>query len=218
MATNCLDDRGATPPGLGSSPSRVRPVAGVGTWGISEASRVAFQIRGGTRRVRGSFGSFGGQLTDWFGSEPSVSGWVEAASIDTGNAERDEELRSMDFFDVGKRPRIRISSEEVRRDGEALAVSGALTIKGVTRDATFTGRLLAGSESEPETIRMTLGTVIDRYAYGVRAPAAIEMFGLLIGRQVRIELQILAKLLEQPGPRAQRMTGAPLQGGGVARR
>ena len=184
--------------------------AAIGSWRISERSRIGFRIRGATRTVEGSFGYFGGRILNRPRTEPSVSGWVEVASIVTGNKERDAHLRSAEFFDVANHPRITLTLGKLLADGKSLVVSGVLTIKGVSRDVSLTGYVLPADRGEPGAIRMALEARVDRHAYGVRAPPGIEMFGLLIGRYVQIKLQILAEAEEDPNREAKREIAALL--------
>jgi polyisoprenoid-binding protein YceI len=107
-----------------------------GTWAIDPVhSEVGFAIRHVmVSKVRGRFGSFQGQIVT--GADPldsSVTATVDLTSIDTNNKQRDEHIRSADFFEAEKYPAMTYRSAGVRRDGSGYVLDGELTLKGVTR-------------------------------------------------------------------------------------
>jgi len=69
---------------------------------------------------------------------------IEAASINTGVPQRDEHLRSADFFEVGKHPKILFTANKARREGDTVLVSGALTLRGVTKSLEIPFRSVQG--------------------------------------------------------------------------
>jgi polyisoprenoid-binding protein YceI len=85
--------------------------------------------------VRGEFGKTEGTivLDEANPSKSSVEATIDAASIDTRDAKRDEHLKGPDFFEVAKFPKITFKSTKVEKVGEGLKVTGDLTIKGVTK-------------------------------------------------------------------------------------
>lgn len=100
-------------------------------WRIDPArSRVEFQVRHfwGLMTVRGRFTRFDGALD--VNGDPSITMRIEAASVDTGNAKRDEHLRSADFFDAEAHPYVTFVSDEVRFAGDRLEVTGVLGAAG----------------------------------------------------------------------------------------
>lgn len=149
-------------------------------------------------KVRGRFGTVEGNLQFPAGDDvasASVEAVIESASIDTGQAQRDEHLRSPDFFDVAAFPTLRFESRSVARiaDGD-LVVTGDLTIRDVTRSVE-----LAVSESgrgpdpwgnQRRGFRAT--TTIDRRDFGLTWNQALETGGILVGNDVRITLEIQA--------------------------
>src|SRR3954453_12168602 len=103
-------------------------------------SRLGFSTRHAmVTTVRGAFTDFGGEaVVDTENPAASkVTVNIKAASIDTGVADRDGHLRSADFFDVETYPEITFASTDVSRDGDDWAVTGDLTIKGVTKPITI---------------------------------------------------------------------------------
>ena len=103
-------------------------------------SSVDFSIRHLVSRTTGHFNEFSGTVTyDPAAPEASAfSGVIEAKSIDTGNERRDNHLRSADFFEVDKYPRIEFASTSVKKGKEdLLEVTGTLSLHGVTKPVTF---------------------------------------------------------------------------------
>src|SRR4051794_16009677 len=110
------------------------PVAG--TWTIDAAhSSVEFSVRHlGLSKVRGRFNTFSGEVV--IGETPedsTVHVTVDVASIDTREPNRDEHLRTNDFFDAPNNPTLEFTSTKVSGTGSQWEVEGDLTIKGVTR-------------------------------------------------------------------------------------
>src|SRR5262249_9132632 len=102
-------------------------------------SRIGFVARHAmVTKVRGSFNEFtGGGHLDWDNpGNSSVQVTIQAASIDTRNADRDAHLRSNDFLQMNEYPEITFNSTEIARTDDTLYVTGDLTIKGVTRPVT----------------------------------------------------------------------------------
>jgi polyisoprenoid-binding protein YceI len=172
-------------------------------------SRIGFAARHAmVTKVRGSFNEFsgtthinGGDLT-----KSAVTVTIQAASIDTRNAERDSHLRTNDFLQVVDYPQITFVSTAIRqhRPGHALAdedifeVVGDLTIKGVTQSVTvpFT---YEGTSLDPlgnTRIGFEGSTTINRKDFGVTWNATLETGGLLVGEKVILEFEISA--IKQP--------------------
>lgn len=110
--------------------------AEVSTFELDQAHTI-FGFRASTLLfdVPGRFNQYKVQLSGdpATGQEARVRVEIDARSIDTGNKKRDEHLRSGDFFDVGKFPKIVFTSESVKREGEQLVVQGTLEMHGVKR-------------------------------------------------------------------------------------
>ena len=116
-----------------------------GAWSVDPVhSAVTFEVRAletHMATVSGRFLEFEGSLTG--GSEPSAEGVIHAASIDTGEPERDADLRSADFFDVQRHPEIRFHSEEIiaEEDG-GFRARGNLEIQGTAHRVVLRGQVL----------------------------------------------------------------------------
>jgi polyisoprenoid-binding protein YceI len=146
-------------------------------------------------KVRGRFGKFSGELAidDDDLTRSSVNVAIEAASIDTGNAQRDGHLRSADFFDVEAFPELRFRSTRIdKRGDDRYAVVGQLTIRDVTRevslDVEFGGR--ARDPWGNERVGFVATASVDRKEFGLRWNQALETGGVLVGDRIDIELEL----------------------------
>ncbi|MEY2489283.1 MAG: hypothetical protein QOC70_1225 [Verrucomicrobiota bacterium] len=113
-------------------------------------STIAFKVRHLLGSAKGKFAKFSGtiEVDRDHPEKSSVSATIQAASIDTAIAKRDEHLRSADFFNVQQYPEITFKSRRVKRTGPASGeVSGDLTMHGVTRAITLNVQLLGNSEA-----------------------------------------------------------------------
>src|SRR3954454_750111 len=98
-----------------------------GAWRLDPArSSVAFHVRHfyGLMTVKGEFADYDGTLE--LNAEPAVELTIQAASLNTQMAKRDDHLRSKDFFDVERHPQIRFVSDSAQLDGDTLSVRGQL--------------------------------------------------------------------------------------------
>ena len=110
-----------------------------GTWTIDPVhSEIGFSVRHMmVSKVRGRFTSFSGDIVT--GESPvdsSVNATIDLSSIDTGNADRDNHIRSADFFEVDRHKTMTFRSTGVRRDGEDYVLDGELSLKATTRPIT----------------------------------------------------------------------------------
>lgn len=169
------------------------------TWNIDTShSRVGFAVRHMLlSKTRGSFGTWSGaiQLDDDDLTRSSVAVRIDAASIDTADAKRDEHLRSADFFDVANHPELRFASTSVTDLGEgALRVAGDLTIRGVTLPVELDVEL-TGRGNDPwggERIGFEGRVTINRRDFGLHWNQVLEAGGVLVGEKVEIALEVEA--------------------------
>ena len=169
-----------------------------GTWEIDGShSAAAFSVKHlMVSKVRGRFGSVQGAIT--IADEPtasSVAVTIDAASIDTNDAGRDEHLRSADFFDVEQFPVLTYRSTAVRHvKGSRWEVEGDLTIRGVTRPVVLDTELL-GATVDPwgnERVGFFATTEVNREDFGLTWNQVLETGGLLVGKNVKIQLEVEA--------------------------
>lgn len=120
---------------------------------------------------------------------------VQMASVDTRNADRDNHLRTNDFFEAETYPTLNfVATEIVKKEDSEYNVIGNLTIKGVTRKETFTATF-EGTGKDPwgqTKVGYTVVGKINRTDYGMVYNAALETGGILISEQVKISLDIQA--------------------------
>ncbi|HET9070546.1 MAG TPA: YceI family protein [Acidimicrobiales bacterium] len=120
---------------------------------------------------------------------------IQAKSIDTGNADRDNHLRSNDFLAMDEFPEIRFTSTSVERAGDdRYAVRGDLTIKGVTKPVAIDFEH-TGAATDPfgnQRIGFEGSTTINRKDWGVNWNAPLEAGGVLVGEKVTLEFDISA--------------------------
>jgi polyisoprenoid-binding protein YceI len=156
---------------------------------------VEFRVRhAGLAKVRGVFREFEGALAVGDDGSLRATGSVDVASLDTRIAARDAHLRSADFFDVERHPKLRFESTEIELDGDELRVAGDLTIRGVTRPIELTGELLGvGTDEEGrERIGLSLAGSLDRRDFGLTWNAKLAGGNVLVGNRVDIALEVSA--------------------------
>ncbi|MDA8392111.1 MAG: YceI family protein [Actinomycetota bacterium] len=161
-------------------------------------SRIGFVARHAmVTKVRGSFNDFRGTVTI-DGENPSRSSAevvIQVASIDTRNAQRDEHLRTNDFLAAEQYPQITFASTAVAAAGEGeFALSGDLTIRGVTRPVTIPVSY-EGSATDPYgNVRLGFegSLTISRKDYGITWNAPLETGGVLVSDSIVLELEVSA--------------------------
>jgi polyisoprenoid-binding protein YceI len=170
-----------------------------GTYTLDPAhTRIGFVARHAmVTKVRGAFNEFEGTAT-LDGATPAnsrVQVTIDAASIDTRNAQRDEHLRSNDFLAMQEYPQITFSSTAIRPlDDTTFEVTGDLTIKGVTNPITIPFTFEGAAKDPFGNLRVGLeGSVtINRKDYGITWNAALETGGVLVSDKVTLEFEVSA--------------------------
>jgi len=170
----------------------------VSTWNIDPAhSHAEFKVRHMMiSNVKGEFKGIGGtlKLNDADLTQSGVEVSIDAASIDTGEAQRDGHLKTADFLDVEKFPTLTFKSTRVvkGKNGE-VKVSGDLTIHGVTRNVELEVEGPSASMKDPwgnTRIGLSATTRINRKDFGLSWNAALETGGILVGEEVNITLDV----------------------------
>ena len=169
-------------------------VPGAGEYELDAAhSHVGFSVRHMmVSKTKGRFAEVTGTIR--IGEDPlesSVDVEIPVASIDTRDESRDGHLRSADFFDAEQHPVLRYRSTSVTPVGkDRWRVDGELTVRGITQpvplDVTF-----EGGAKDPwggSRIGFTAKAELDREAFGLTWNQALETGGVLVGKQVKIEI------------------------------
>jgi polyisoprenoid-binding protein YceI len=168
-----------------------------GVWNVDPAhSTVGFVARHlMISKVRGRFRTFSGTIH--IADDPlqsSVEATVDLASVDTGDAARDEHLRSADFFSVDPHPTMTFRSTSVRQEGDHYVLAGDLTIRDVTRPVEFELEFDGVSQDPWGNTRagFTAEAEVNRKDWGLEWNVALETGGVLVGDKVKILLEIEA--------------------------
>jgi len=145
-------------------------------------------------KVRGRFAGVSGTLEFEPGSDvPSaVQATIDATSIDTREPQRDAHLKSADFFDIEKFPTLEFSSTRIEGTAADFTIHGSLTIHGVTRDVALKAEF-EGRNPDPwggQRVGYSASTTINRKDFGLTWNAALETGGVVVGDEVRIELNV----------------------------
>ncbi len=169
-----------------------------GTWTVDAAhSRVGFAVKHlGIASVHGTFNDFEGTLvlSDDLASARAY-GTVKAASVDTGDAGRDEHLRSADFFDADANPDLTFASTSIESTGPGeLRITGDLTLNGITNTIVLDAEI-TGTETDPwgnERVGLEIGGQLSRGEYGMKFNQALGSGNALVSDKVKISLDISA--------------------------
>lgn len=153
--------------------------------------------------VKGTFQKFTGSLyldeQDPAKSKLTVD--VDTQSIETRNGDRDKHLRSADFFDSDKFPKMSFASTKVERDGAGYKVTGDLTIKDVTKTVTLSVDAIPAETKDPFVGAFHRGAhasaKINRQDFGLKWNKAIETGGAVVGDEVTIDLDV--ELIKKTG-------------------
>lgn len=168
-----------------------------GKWIIDPVhSQVAFAARHLMSKVRGTFDAFSGEIvTEADPTQSRVTAAIELSSVNTGLADRDNHLKSGDFFDVEKSPKMTFTSTSLRQDGDDWALTGDLTIKDVTRpvelEVEYLGVDPTGVQGEAR-IGFSAKTTISRKEFGVSFGLLTDGTKIIIGDKVEVTLDIEA--------------------------
>lgn len=165
-------------------------------WTIDDThTRLGFSVRHMmVSTVRGHFTGYSGTVNidaDDF-TKSTIEGEVLVNSVDTGVEKRDDHLRTSDFFEIEKFPKITFKSTKIeKKGGNDYVVSGDLTIRDTTKNISFNvefhgpaqdpwGRTVAG---------LSATSSLDRKDFGLTYNAALETGGVLIGDKVKLEIE-----------------------------
>jgi polyisoprenoid-binding protein YceI len=184
-----------------TAPSTATAISGyvAGTWNIDPVhSEIGFSARHMmVSKVRGRFTKFSGQLVT--GEDPlasTVSAEIDLASITTGNDQRDDHIRSADFFEVENYPTMTYRSTGIRVDGDDYVLDGELTLKDVTKSVPLTLEL-NGFGPDPyggTRAGFTATGEINRKDFNVNFNAPMQNGGVVVSDKIGLHLEIEAVL------------------------
>jgi polyisoprenoid-binding protein YceI len=158
-------------------------------------SQIDFRVRHLVGRVRGTFTRWYGVLVtdgeDWTHGTVRVS--VQTASLNTGNAYRDADLRSKRFFAVDSFPQMTFEGNNIATTDSTVTIGGTLTIKGHPRPVVLSGqyRGIARDGEGHQRIAFDASTVVDRRDYGIEWNEIVDG-SRMIGNDVEITIAIEA--------------------------
>jgi polyisoprenoid-binding protein YceI len=186
-----------TVPAVEGAPTAVDDITGDYTLDVTH-SRLGFSARHAmVTTVRGQFAEFEGTAhVDT--ANPSASSAkvnIRAASITTGQADRDAHLRSADFFDTETFPELTFVATGVQRaDATTWTVTGDLTIKGVTNPVSIDFESTGSARDPFGNLRVGFegSTTINRKDWGLTWNAALETGGVLVSEKIKLEFDVSA--------------------------
>lgn len=173
------------------------PAIPAGTWAIDKAhTKLGFAVKHmGVATVRGEFHEYDGALEVDEAGDLKARGTVAVATVDTGQAPRDEHLRSADFFDAAEYPEMRFESTAIEPVGDGdYKIVGELTIHGITREIELDAEL-GGVEQGPEgehRIGFEITGQLSRKDYEMRFDAALGSGNAVVADKVKLAIDVEA--------------------------
>jgi polyisoprenoid-binding protein YceI len=172
------------------------PLLAADTYTVDKShSEASFRIRHFASKVPGHFAEFEGTIQ----ADParpelsSVVFTIKTASIDTGNADRDKDLRSANFFDVGRCPEISFKSSKIAPAGkDQYNATGTLTIHCVSKEVTVPVTFL-GSAKDPwgnERASFEVVTKLNRKDFGINWNKALDAGGFMLSDDVDVTVNL----------------------------
>ncbi|MBB6446893.1 YceI family protein [Bacillus benzoevorans] len=166
-------------------------------WTVDQThSTVGFEVKHMmVSKVKGQFESYTADvaaedLTDL--TTAAIAFKFDVASINTRNDDRDNHLKSADFFDAENNSSIEFKSTNITKDGSDFKVTGDLTIKDVTKPVTFDVEF-GGKGTNPwgvEVYGFEAAAKINREEFGLTWNAALETGGVLVGKDIKIKVEL----------------------------
>lgn len=161
-------------------------------------SSLMFSVRHlGINDVKGIFTNYTGMVVLKGKSIKEATGTIQTASIDTGVPQRDEHLRSPDFFDVAKHPTIIFRTKGVEQNGNQPVLIADFTMRGVTKEVRLPVTLNGPIKDQTGATRIGLEAKsrLNRKDYGIAFSQALESGIAMVGEEV--DIQISAEAIKQ---------------------
>lgn len=164
-------------------------------WNIDPAhTSIEFSVKHlGISTVKGRFNKFSAVAeVNEQGDLKGIEATIEANSVDTGVAQRDDHLRSPDFFDVAKYPEIRFVSTGIKQNGSQSVITGELTLHGVTKPVSFNLERENPVKDPWGNTRVVSSATgkLNRKDWGLNWNQALELGGVLVGEEVKFALEV----------------------------
>jgi polyisoprenoid-binding protein YceI len=145
-------------------------------------------------KVLGSFKKFSGKIEfdSKGGPPPRIEGEIEVSSVQTGDESRDEYLRTSEFFEIKKYPKITFLSSAIKfKAKNEFELVGALTLHGLTREVVIQGTGIPSEWNEGmKQLTISAKTRIRRKDFGLEWGGALEAGGVLVGDEISISLEL----------------------------
>ncbi|GAA0326218.1 YceI family protein [Oceanobacillus oncorhynchi subsp. oncorhynchi] len=166
-------------------------------WNLDIAhSEVGFSVKHMMiSKAKGTFDNFDAKIVadaeDLTDAEIELN--IDVESINTRNKDRDDHLRSADFFDAENYPKITFVATDIKKSGNNYEVTGDLTLKGTTKPVTL-DVVFEGQSKDPMSGSIVAGfsgsTSINRKEFGLTWNASLETGGVLVGEEVKINFEL----------------------------
>ena len=152
---------------------------------------IGFSVRHlGLSNVKGQFKEFAGVIVLDDGKITEANGTIQTKSVDTGVQQRDNHLRTADFFDATNYPTITFKTKRVEMTGGQIILVADFTMRGVTKELRLPANLAGPAKDPWGNLRVGLGakTKLNRMDYGIKYHQALETGVLAVGEEVELEI------------------------------
>jgi len=174
---------------------------------------ITFSVRHlGINNVKGKFKEFEGSIVVDNGTITEASGTIQVKSVDTGVTQRDDHLRTADFFDATNYPTITFKTKRIKKhrvigrrhnlwDGRMTMVAD-FTMHGVTKEMKLSAKQSGPTKDPWENVRIGLEatTKLNRNDYGINFHQVLETGALLVGKEIAIEIN--AEAIKEPASKS----------------
>ena len=174
--------------------TNVAPRIETGTWVFDKAhTKIGFVARHlMVSKVRGHFDRFDGEIViaDDL-TESTIEVTIDPTSITTGATDRDNHLRSADFFEVETHPEMKFASTDISRTGDSWRITGDLTIRDVTRPVTLDVDY-EGTATDPwgkDHVAFSARATINREDWDLTWNAPLEGGGWLVSKEISLDIE-----------------------------
>ena len=162
------------------------------TYSIDPAhTSISFSVRHlGLSNVKGQFKEFAGAIVLDDGKITEASGTIQVKSVDTRVQQRDDHLRTADFFDAAKYPTITFKTKSIETTGGQIVMIADFTMRGVTKELRLPAKLAGPAKDPWGNLRIGLEAKakLNRKDYGINYHQVLETGALAVGEEVELEI------------------------------